>query len=40
MNGMGNMGAYGHGGWIVLWWVLGIAALILLVWFLMKRRRA
>ena len=35
---MGNMGGYGHGGWMVLWWIGGIALLIVLVWFLAKRR--
>jgi hypothetical protein len=38
MNNMDNMSGYGQGGWMVLWWVGGIALLILLVWFLAKRR--
>jgi hypothetical protein len=36
---MNEMHGYGQGGWAVLWWVGGIALLILLVWFLAKRRR-
>ena len=38
MGDMGNMGGYGHGGWRVLSWVSGIALLIVLVWFLARRR--
>lgn len=37
MGNMGNMGGWG-GGWMVLWWIGGIALLIVLVWFLAKRR--
>ncbi len=39
MGDMNDMHSYGQGGWMVLWWVGGIALLILLVWFLAKRRR-
>jgi hypothetical protein len=35
---MGHMGNYGQGEWMILWWVGGIAILILLFWFLVKRR--
>lgn len=38
MGDMGNMGGYGFGGWMVLSWIGGIALLIVLVWFLAKRR--
>ncbi len=38
MGDMGNMGGYGHGGWLVLWWIVGLASLILLAWLLLKRR--
>ena len=38
MNGWGNMGGYGHGGWMVGWWVLGLAMLLVLVWALARRR--
>jgi len=38
MNNMGNMGGSGQGGWMVLWWIGGIAILIVLAWFLSKRR--
>ena len=34
---MWNMGGYGHGGWMVLWWIGGIAVLIVLAWMLFKR---
>ena len=34
---MGNMGGDGHGGWMVLWWIGGIAVLIMLAWMLFKR---
>ena len=36
---MGSMGGYGSGGWMVLWWIGGIASLIVLVWALTKGRR-
>jgi hypothetical protein len=39
MGDMNDMNGYGQGGWMVVWWVGGIALLILLVWFLAKRRR-
>jgi hypothetical protein len=35
---MDHMDGYGHGGSMVVWWIGGIALLILLVWFLAKRR--
>ena len=35
---MDHMDGYGQGGWMVLWWVGGAAILILLVWFLWRRR--
>ena len=35
---MGNMGGHGQGGWMAQWWIVGLAILIVLVWFLMKRR--
>lgn len=35
---MDHMDGYGHGGWMGLWWIGGIALLILLVWFLWNRR--
>lgn len=38
MGNMGNMGGYGQGGWMVLWWISGFAILIVLVWFLANRR--
>ena len=38
MHNMGNMGVYGAGGWMVVWWVGGIALLIALVWMFAKRR--
>jgi hypothetical protein len=37
---MNHMGSYGQGGWMVLWWIGGLAFLILLVWFLVRRRRS
>jgi hypothetical protein len=38
MNNTGHMAGYGQGAWMVLWWVGGIALLIVLIWFLAKRR--
>jgi hypothetical protein len=35
---MDNMGGHGSGGWMVLLWIAGLAFLIVLVWFLVKRR--
>ncbi len=35
---MDHMGGYGQGGWMVLWWIGGIAILVLLVRFLWGRR--
>jgi hypothetical protein len=32
------MDSYGQGGWMVLWWIGGLAILIVLVWFHAKRR--
>ena len=39
MGDMNDMNGYGQGEWTVAWWIGGIALLILLVWFLAKRRR-
>lgn len=38
MHGLESMGGYGHGGWMYLWWIGGIAVLIVLAWALFKRR--
>lgn len=38
MGNMGNMSGYGQGGWMVLWWIGWLAILIVLVWFLVKKR--
>ena len=38
MNHDGFMGGYGHGGWMVLWWIGGIALLILLAWGFARKR--
>jgi hypothetical protein len=35
---MGNMGGYWGGGWMVLWWIGGLAFLAVLIWFLAKGR--
>jgi hypothetical protein len=35
---MNNMGGYAHGGWMVAWWIGGIALLIVLAWLLGGRR--
>ena len=35
---MGDMGSHGQSGWMVMWWIGGLALLIVLAWFLMKRR--
>lgn len=35
---MHDWGGYGHGGWMGLWWVVGLAALIAVVWLAARRR--
>jgi len=38
MGNMGNMSGYWQGGWMILWWVGGLALLIALVLVLARRR--
>ena len=38
MVSMNNMGGYGHGGWMAVWWIGGLVLVIALVWLLSKRQ--